>query len=889
MKLSLILNEPGGGSVTIPKADPSSGDIEAGKLIRVAYRGDNREAFFVEDIREQRVVSGDYSAQEFIIQGRTALSVLADAVVWYTAQGETVREFTSVTAASILIDLIDEAVVRGCFPQLEYDFTALVDSDGVSWTDSRDLEFRVGTTVLNVMKKIASLGIDFHMDFDWPRDKYILQAFKDGRGSDKSATVIFREGKNCLRVSTSEQSNELKNVILTEYSEGQFSTVTDATSITAYRRRERLLSASQAGGSTDADDYGQAELDDSKDPDTAITVQVTDGDGPMLFVDYDVGDTIGYAKYDATAPVTYRIRGMDINWGKDEEFAQVYLHLNSMRKELLIRASQAMEKMGGSLGSYRSQPTDVTQSINNIMIDDDHIDWGLGANQVSAEDMPIEDAGGYYTGSEIETALQEIGDGTTLNGSYLQIVNNLSDLANVATARTNLGVAIGSDVLAYDVGLQNLAGVAMVADRFYYTSADNVHVAATVTAFARTLLDDVNAAAMRTTLELIAGGAGDIWVEKAGDTMTVALDGDSQVDGTFYRFLELSTGTKGLILGVLSDSNTGVIAPVQATNNALAWYTHNGASWRQKAGMSKEGYMMWTADNSTTAYQFQQADGTVVLNVDTVNKRMGIGTVPDANLHIASTAIAGREDLIFAEVSDASGAYFKVNNATSTGGLFVPTFAGLANSTSKPSLTFIGDVTGYTTGTRPGLYFRTDYTGTLNRDILQFGKYAYAVHTYYLTMGKNGHVDIGGVLARARLQVTGIADEIQQIIQAHSTQTSHVIEQQQSDTTVVIYTTNAGTIASSGGRIVNTTKVTTTYTALVTDREIFCDTDGGAFTLTLPAGVNGQHFRIHNVGTSGNDLTIDGSGAETIRNELTQTLMDCETLIITFETTEHWY
>ncbi len=43
---------------------------------------------------------------------------------------------------------------------------------------------------------------------------------------------------------------------------------------------------------------------------------------------------------------------------------------------------------------------------------------------------------------------------TDLSG-VLASANNLSDVANAGTSRTNLGVAIGSDVLAYDANLQS--------------------------------------------------------------------------------------------------------------------------------------------------------------------------------------------------------------------------------------------------------------------------------------------------------------------------------------------------------------------------------------------------------------------------------------------------
>ena len=46
------------------------------------------------------------------------------------------------------------------------------------------------------------------------------------------------------------------------------------------------------------------------------------------------------------------------------------------------------------------------------------------------------------------------GSGAAVVNISTTATNNLSDLGNASTARTNLGVAIGSDVLAYDANLQ---------------------------------------------------------------------------------------------------------------------------------------------------------------------------------------------------------------------------------------------------------------------------------------------------------------------------------------------------------------------------------------------------------------------------------------------------
>jgi hypothetical protein len=91
------------------------------------------------------------------------------------------------------------------------------------------------------------------------------------------------------------------------------------------------------------------------------------------------------------------------------------------------------------------------------------------------------------------------------DAKYLLEANNLSDLVNASTARTNLGVAIGSNVQAYDAGLASIAGLTTAADKIIYTSGSDTYAVTDFSSFARTLVDDADASAARTTLGVVIG------------------------------------------------------------------------------------------------------------------------------------------------------------------------------------------------------------------------------------------------------------------------------------------------------------------------------------------------------------------------------------------------
>jgi hypothetical protein len=125
----------------------------------------------------------------------------------------------------------------------------------------------------------------------------------------------------------------------------------------------------------------------------------------------------------------------------------------------------------------------------------------IGTN-VQAYNSTLSDvANGVYTGDDSITTVGTISSGTW-QGTAVGVSYGGTGATNAGDARTNLGLAIGTNVQAYDADLSAIAGLTSAADKLPYFTGAGAAALATFTSFGRSLVDDAAAGDARTTLGL---------------------------------------------------------------------------------------------------------------------------------------------------------------------------------------------------------------------------------------------------------------------------------------------------------------------------------------------------------------------------------------------------
>ena len=195
----------------------------------------------------------------------------------------------------------------------------------------------------------------------------------------------------------------------------------------------------------------------------------------------------------------------------------------------LSSVTSAANKVPYFTGSGTADVADLS-SFGRSLIDDADAAAArttLGVDAAGTDnstDVTLAGSYDYLTISGQAITLGQIDLAADVTGD-LPVTEGGTGASDAATARTNLGLAIGTDVQAYDAELAALSAVTSAANKVPYFTGSGTASVADLSSFGRSLIDDADAAAARTTLGVDAAGTDnstDVTLAGSYDYLTIS-------------------------------------------------------------------------------------------------------------------------------------------------------------------------------------------------------------------------------------------------------------------------------------------------------------------------------------------------------------------------------
>ena len=268
-------------------------------------------------------------------------------------------------------------------------------------------------------------------------------------------------------------------------------------------------------------------------------------------------------------------------------------------------------------------------------------------------------SGGTITNVAFQSSNVTISGGTISGITDLAIADGGTGASTASDARTNLGLAIGLDVQAYNSVLQQLANSYVSADQIVYASASGVLANTSLTTFGRQLIDSTNDSTARAYLNL-----GSLSLQNAN---SVSISGGT-ISGVAINSVT-ATIVGGSISGItdlaIADGGTGASTAIDARINlGLEIGTNVQAYSPVLSGIAElygaaDQIVYSTASGVLDSQSLTSHGRSLISSASASGTRsvLGLGTISTQNAD--SVAVTG---------GSVSGVTFVSSNATITGG-----------------------------------------------------------------------------------------------------------------------------------------------------------------------------------------------------------------------------